>query len=415
MHGWEVSRRLAEAGNPSSVSAVKGRSSASNLRLWKVPVGFSEFCGNERIVTVLRGALRSGRVPHAMLFSGPRGVGKYTLARMFAQAANCVRLPDDFCGECEPCRKIGLLDDPAPLIERGLAERGESPDAAMVERVPLILQTHPDVWALVPDPVRPRNPVARPVLHVGQLRAVQRAAYFKPSGRRRVFILEGAETMRWDYANIFLKILEEPPESATLILLAPNPYLLLPTIRSRCLQFFFSPLDTAVVEKLLEQRTKMKAPDRKLAAQLSEGSAGAAMTLDLDETVRLRREVLRVLEMAGEARTFTALFAATTALVKGQKESFENVLELFYSLVTDLLELSSGPAHCVLRNPTLRKELEILSQKVDFGWAERALEGLDQLHSRLRRNINRQLGLDALSVSLAARETAESETPWPRV
>src|ERR1700683_382560 len=205
-------------------------------------MGFSEFLGNERIVAALRGALRSERVPHALLFSGPRGLGKYTLARMFAQAANCERLKDDFCGECETCKRVALLADPEKLIEQGLAERGESADAATVERVPLILQTHPDVWALVPDPVRLKTPVARPMLRVGQLRAVQRAAYFQPMGRRRVFILDNAATMRWDIANVFLKILEEPPESATLILLAPNPFLMLPTIRSRCLQFAFSPL-----------------------------------------------------------------------------------------------------------------------------------------------------------------------------
>src|SRR5271156_2887586 len=187
-------------------------------------MGFSEFLGNEPLVTALRGTLRSQRVPHALLFSGPRGVGKFTLARMFAQAANCERLPDDFCGECEPCLKIGMLADVRPLIEQGLAQRGERPDAATVDRVPLLIETHPDVWAIVPDPVRLKEPVARPMLHLGQLRAVQRAAYFKPQGRRRVFLIDGADTMRWHLASIFLKILEEPPESATLILLAPNPF-----------------------------------------------------------------------------------------------------------------------------------------------------------------------------------------------
>src|SRR5207244_3438651 len=93
-------------------------------------MGFSEFLGNERIVLALRGALRSGRVPHALLFTGPRGVGKFTLARMFAQAANCERMKDDFCGECATCQRISLLADPQKLVEQGLAERGESSDAA---------------------------------------------------------------------------------------------------------------------------------------------------------------------------------------------------------------------------------------------------------------------------------------------
>src|SRR4029077_14077297 len=138
-----------------------------------------------RIVTALRTMLATERVPHAMLFAGPRGVGKFTLARIFAQAANCQRLRDDSCGECDACRSIARLADPAPLIAQGLAERGESADGASVGRVPLVVAPHPDVWAIVPDPVRLKSPVARPVLHVGQLRAVQRAAYFKPVARRR--------------------------------------------------------------------------------------------------------------------------------------------------------------------------------------------------------------------------------------
>src|ERR1700731_1690650 len=213
-------------------------------------MGFNEFLGNERIVSAVRGMLKRERVPSALLFTGPRGIGKYTLARMFAQAANCERLKDDFCGECDSCRRMAALADPAPLIQAGLAERGESADAAVVERMPLIVEPNPDVGLIVPVPVRRLTPVPRPVIRIGQLRAVQRAAYFKPQGRRRVFILDGADTMRWDLASIFLKILEEPPESATLILLAPNPFQLQPTIRSRCLQFSFTPLATAAVEQI---------------------------------------------------------------------------------------------------------------------------------------------------------------------
>src|ERR1700688_2348886 len=272
-------------------------------------MGFSEFLGNEAMVAALRGALRAERVPHAMLFTGPRGVGKFTLARMFAQAANCEQLKDDFCGECPTCQRIGQLANLDDLIAQGLAERGESADAATVERVPLILQSHPDVWVLVPDPVRLKSPVVRPVLRIGQLRAVQRAAYFQPMGRRRVFILDGAETMRADVSNVFLKILEEPPGSATLILTAPSPFNLLPTIVSRCMQFYFAPLPQAEVENILKAKGSMKPADRKLASQLAEGSPGIAMEMDVEQAAQRRRNALRILERAARSGGLDQFFA----------------------------------------------------------------------------------------------------------
>jgi len=374
-------------------------------------MGLSEFLGNERIVTALRGALRSQRVPHALLFAGPRGVGKFTLARMFAQAANCERLPDDFCSECATCQRISQLANLQTLLDQGLVERGESADAATVERVPLILQSHPDVWALVPDPVRLKSPVARPMLRVGQLRAVQRAAYFQPMGRRRVFILDGAETMRWDVANVFLKILEEPPGSATLILTAPSPYALLPTIVSRCLQFHFAPLPQAAVEKILKEKTHRKPAEIKLAAQLAEGSPGLAIEMDVDAAADRRRNALRILERAAQGEGFAQLFSDTSALAKDRESSFEDQIGVFYGLLTDLLELTSKLKEPILRNAPLAKELESLGKSVDSAWVLRAIAGFDELYAGARRNLNRQLGLDALAASLAP---ASSHAPVPR-
>src|SRR6516165_1827574 len=364
-------------------------------------MGFSEFLGNERIVAALRGALRSGRVPHALLFTGPRGVGKFTLARMFAQAANCEHLSDDFCGACATCLRIAQLSDPQRLIEQGLAERGESADAATVERIPLILQPHPDVWALLPDPVRLKSPVARPMLRIGQLRAVQRAAYFQPMGHRRVFILDGAETMRSDVANVFLKILEEPPGSATLLLTAPSPFSLLPTILSRCMQFHFAPLSVDEVETILRARSRRKPAEAKLAAQLAEGSQGVALGLDLEAAVEQRNTALRILERAARGQGFAQLFRDTAALAKDRESSFEELLGVFYGLLSDLLEINAGLRSPLLRNPHLSKELQALSKLVDSGWIARALVGIDQWAAGARRNLNRQLGLDSLALSLA--------------
>lgn len=364
-------------------------------------MGFSDFLGNPSILAALRGSLRSNRVPQALLFTGPRGVGKFTLARMFAQAANCERLPDDFCGECAPCLQIARLADLNSLLEQALAERGESADAATVERVPLILQTHPDVWALIPDPVRLKSPVARPMLRVGQLRAVQRAAYFQPMGRRRVFILDGAETMRPDTSNLFLKILEEPPGSATLILTAPSPFVLLPTILSRCMQFHFASLPQAEVEAILKAQGQRKPAEIKLAAQLSEGSPGLAVEMDVEAVATRRRALLRILERAAKGQGFSQLFADTAQLAKDRESSFEDLLMDFYGLLSDLLELTAGLKSPLLRNPQLSKELETLARSLNNAWVMQAIRGVDELSSSARRNLNRQLGLDAFAASLA--------------
>jgi hypothetical protein len=140
-----------------------------------------------------------------------------------------------------------------------------------------------------------------------------------------------------------------------------------------------------------------------LLAQLSCGSPGMALSLDLEESTRLRKSVLELLAQAITGQRSGEIFAATAQLAKREKESFENILELFYSLLTDLLEFSQGQTHSPFRNPDLRKELEALGKKINFEWVLRATQGLDRLDSRLRRNVGRQLGLDALIASLAIR------------
>src|SRR5260370_25717618 len=89
-------------------------------------MGFTEFLGNERIVAALRGALRSQRVPHALLFTGSRGLGKFTLARMFPQAANWETFSGGFCGECPSRPRISQLAHLPKLPEPRLVPRAGS-------------------------------------------------------------------------------------------------------------------------------------------------------------------------------------------------------------------------------------------------------------------------------------------------
>src|SRR4029077_1744902 len=172
-------------------------------------------------------------------------------------------------------------------------------------------------------------------------------------------------------------------------------------IVSRCLQFNFAPLPQSEVEKILREKTDRKPAERKLAAQLAEGSPGLAMEMDIEQATNQRRTALRILERAARGEGFTQLFADTAALAKDKESSFEEQLQVFYSLLSDLLELTSGVENPSLRNVVLSRELQSLAKGINSVWVMRAISGIDELSAGARRNLNRQLGLDALAASLA--------------
>ena len=351
-------------------------------------MGFSSFLGNQRVVEVLRRMLRGGRLPHALLFAGPAGLGKFTLARMLALAANCEKHTDDFCGTCESCRLQAPLEDLESLREAGLQSRGK----ANPEEVPLIFQPHPDVWVVVPD---------GQFIRIGQVREVRKAANLRPyRARRRFFIFDGAEQMRAEAANSMLKVLEEPPETATLVLVSHLPFALLPTIRSRAVPLHLAPLQLEEIEAWLKEHSSLKAAERRVVARLADGSIGHARTMDLAESRRIRGELLALLTFSLRPRDFDQFFERTARLAKGEKENFENLLDMLYSFLNDVLSLKTYPSGSGLRNTDFRDILEGLAKEVSLGWIQRATGELDQIGKGLRRNVNRQLALEAMFLGL---------------
>jgi len=175
----------------------------------------------------------------------------------------------------------------------------------------------------------------------------------------------------------------------------------LPTIVSRCLQFHFAPLPQDDVEKILLEKTDRKPAERKLASQLAEGSPGLAIEMDVEQSAQQRRNALRILERCARGEGFAQLFADTAAIAKDRESSFEEQIQVFYGLLNDLLELTSGTKQPLLRNLPLTRELEALGKIVDAAWVMRAVAGFDELYAGARRNLNRQLGLDSLAASLA--------------
>jgi DNA polymerase-3 subunit delta' len=361
---------------------------------------FSSFHGNSDIVRLMREALARHRFPHGVILTGPPGSGKYTLALMMAQAMNCLTPPSspdslpDFCGTCSNCARIGQAAD----LDTRFAEAVEAREALREtdkRETRILVQTHPDVLVIPPDP-------PQMLVKVDQVRRVIANIYYRPAeARERVYIFTTSAFMK-EAANSLLKILEEPPEFATLFLLAENPGGLLPTIRSRCVTFTLAPLQSSAIEQDLAQvHPDWTAAQRTLVARLSGGAVGRARGFDLAAYAAARANALAVLTSALEGNDHSALFKITETYRAGAdgRDKTEHLLRTLYSLLEDLLWLLEGTPELV-RNADISRDLEKLAQSANFAWVQEASERLAEVERGMRRNLLRSLSLDAFATAL---------------
>ena len=362
-------------------------------------MSFSTFYGNSETVRQIREMLARNRFPHAVILVGPPGSGKYTLATMVARAMNCLEPPTpdglpDYCGKCSNCLRIAQLENLESRVAEALETR-EGLKETEKKETRLFLQTHPDVLVIPPDP-------PQMMVKVDQVRRVIESIYFRPSeGKERVFIFTDAAFMK-EAANSLLKVLEEPPEFATIFLLADNAGELLPTIRSRCMILQLRSLPVPEIEKYLAQHhPDWKPQQRALVARLSDGAVGRAQAFDLAAYSGAREHALTILRTALRAGGHSDLFKTTEtyrAGVEGRQKT-ELLVHCLYSLLQDLLSLGSGSQERV-RNTDLLSELQKLAPAAHFEWLSAAAEGLAEVERGLRRNLLRSLSLDGFEAAL---------------
>ncbi|HEY7410564.1 MAG TPA: DNA polymerase III subunit delta' [Vicinamibacteria bacterium] len=322
---------------------------------------FPEVIGHERVKGLLAAALAGGRLPPALLLTGPAGVGKKLLAQATARGLLCARGPGEPCDECATCGRV----------RRGL---------------------HPDTALVVPDGA---------FIKVDAVRALVREVAGRPfEGRARAYVLDDAHAMNDQAQNALLKSLEEPPPTSHLLLVTDAPQGLLPTIRSRCQTLRLGPLPARLLEEALRERHSLSAEDAHLRAALCGGSLGAALAFESDSFQERREELLALLESAARLTAIDRIEAADGLKDTGDPALLLTVLR---SLLRDVAALAAGAAPRALLNADVAARLAPLAAGPLGRGAGDLATDVFILREDLRTNANWLLLLDALLDRLVAR------------
>ncbi len=337
---------------------------------------FDNFFGNTRAQEILAQMISGGRMPQTLLLDGPEGVGKATLARRFA-----ARL---IGGEAQIEQDDLSLAANADLV----AER-EKWTSEKRSDDPFFLATHPDFVTFAPD-----GPLRQ--ISIQQMRVLKERAQFGPlGGTRRVFLIDGLDRANEQAANSLLKTLEEPPPYLIIVATAENAYDLLPTIRSRSVPLRLSRLTPAEMTAFATARAMPEAARR---TALAGGSPGVAASLDLEVYDRRREAMRALIESASAQAPFGRWAAQSEKLALARSEKLEGYLKALYLLLEDMLHLQQG--HGEIRNADIADGLGKLAAGVTLEWLRAAVRKTDELMHLLRRNIQKNIALDALVLEL---------------
>ncbi len=295
---------------------------------------FRTVSGHVRIIDLLKRSIAGGTLPPSLIFSGPAGAGKRAMAIAVAQTLNCTgpghptQDPGfDACGTCASCMRI---------------ERGVHPDVLIVE------------------------PGDSGAIKIEQIRdVIERAAYRPFEGRRRVVIIDDADTIVSGAQNALLKTLEEPPPASAFILLTSRPDLLLSTVRSRCIRLTFA--------------------------------SGAAVEIDEDA-----REVAeRVLGQAAAAGDPARRLESAKDLVgSGDREQVAGHLRAMAALLRDVEVVAVGADPAVLANADIQPAIERLAPAYKGRRGVQAFAAIDRALTAIERNAGVKVVADWLVLQL---------------
>lgn len=306
--------------------------------------------GHQSIKRDLQLLLTKNKLPHALLFTGEKGIGKYLTAKVLAKALLCGNsVPCDNCPSCK------LFDE----------------------------QSHPDYYYLQPEGKTLK------MIKIEQIRKMQAGISLAPYlSDKRVVIIDDAELMNEPAANSLLKTLEEPVGQVFFILITANKDMLLSTILSRCMKIYFSPLADEEVMYILEHKQHLEQTKAKIIAKLANGSVSKALDFVDTATLDLRSSAIEFLSMTLSEPEIWSLSDKLGSLDKSQALQWVNYLTM---LIRDLLFIKANADNNLLYNNDITDQLSSLAVQTSTANLFNKINLLEQLSQKLNSNADLKL------------------------
>jgi DNA polymerase III subunit delta' len=325
-------------------------------------MNFNDIIGQKEVINGLVNGIKNDRVGHAYVFSGPRGIGKKTLAKLYAGMLLCKEpKTHGSCGECIPCR----------MYANG---------------------SNPDFYSIGMDDSG---------IGVDEIRKLQSDIIIRPLySDRKIYLIANAENMTVQAQNCLLKILEEPPRYVVIILTASNYNALMETIRSRTVRFNFRKNSRDEIKQVIEKQFGNGFKSVNFIASYADGVIGTALDLaGSDEFYELREKTIEnILKLARDGK-LVQVFEIYDFFEKN-KASIDTILDIMILFYRDLMVLKNTGKENILINSD-KKDI-ILSNVPGFTAQKLAqnIEEIENARRHIKQNANFQLSVEVMLMKL---------------
>lgn len=330
-------------------------------------MSINQIIGHSSQIKIMRQSLQKGALAHAYLFTGPSGIGKETFAVELAKTLNCEQNKSDACDDCPVCKRIGE-------------------------------NTFPDHFHIVPAG-------ASLTIKIEDILNLQKKLNLSRfEGKAKTILIADADRLNDASSNALLKILEEPMPQTYFFLISSNPEGILATIRSRCRQLQFFPLQAEEVGQCLQKAGIDDPKRREDLSRLSEGSVERALRLNEEQGSRLRQSLLKF-ALSPEVSVSDALFLSEQMIkaVNEDKSCLWDILEILQGIYRDLTAIKAGSPESVLLNPDWIKGMKLRSQNITIEQLDERVHTIERLRADFHRNTPVKFGLDYLFLYLSGK------------